>query len=188
MSVGTPSCVYLLVSGTCSTAHCSICRMLGTFRFLHSRRRCNAQHFVRRLKGWNCHAVIVKSGDDCRQELLAMQLIHAFQRAFDAESLPLWLKPYQVVPVSRKSALIQLLPDAVSIHSIKKKLSPGQTLADHFFFLFPIGTPACEAAQRAFAQSLAAYSLVCYILQVKDRHNANILLDRDVRHWSCLTD
>lgn len=110
-----------------------------------------------------------------------MQLISAFQRAFNAESLPLWLKPYQVLPVSHRSALIQLLPDSVSIHSIKKNLLPGQSLAHHFFRMFPAGSPECEAAQRSFAQSLAAYSLVCYLLQVKDRHNANILLDREVR-------
>lgn len=30
-----------------------------------------------------------------------------------------------------------------------------------------------------FLKSLVGYSLVCYILQIKDRHNANILLDRE---------
>lgn len=34
-------------------------------------------------------------------------------------------------------------------------------------------------AQKNFADSLAGYSLVCYILQIKDRHNANILLNKD---------
>jgi phosphatidylinositol 4-kinase A len=36
-----------------------------------------------------------------------------------------------------------------------------------------------ERAQDNFLRSLVGYSLVCYVLQIKDRHNANILLDRE---------
>ncbi len=34
-----------------------------------------------------------------------------------------------------------------------------------------------EEAQKNFVESLAGYSLFNYLFNVKDRHNANILLD-----------
>ena len=39
---------------------------------------------------------IVKSGDDCRQELLAIQLLLVFEQVFRESGLPLWMRPFQV--------------------------------------------------------------------------------------------
>ena len=36
-----------------------------------------------------------------------------------------------------------------------------------------------KKAKKEFARSLAAYCLVTYILQIKDRHNGNILVDTE---------
>ena len=120
-------------------------------------------------QGWNLCRVVVKSGDDCRQELMAIQLIKTFQEIFLDARLPLWVSPYEVLVTSNRTALIEFIPDTLSVHSIKHRSPSGTSLSRHFFDKFIKGTPECEAAQRNFVESLAAYSLITYLLQVRER-------------------
>ncbi|GMH36264.1 hypothetical protein BSKO_04132 [Bryopsis sp. KO-2023] len=130
-----------------------------------------------RRKGWACRCVMVKSGDDCRQELMAVQLIKTFQGIFREAKLPLWVRPYEVLVTSNRTALIEFVPDSLSIHTVKSRSPPGTSLSQHFFNKFRKGTPECATAQRHFVESMAAYSIISYLLQLKDRHNGNLLLD-----------
>jgi len=132
------------------------------------------------LKTWRLVSVIVKAGDDLRQEQLAMQLISLFDQIFKEAKLRLWLRPYDILATETDCGLIECVSDALSIDSIKKSLPPGMTsLRDYFVMQFGAeNSKPYKAARKAFLQSLAGYSLVCYMLQIKDRHNGNILLDR----------
>ena len=52
-------------------------------------------------------------------------------------------------------------------------------LTDEFNIInYENGSLIYKKAMKNFIASLAGYSLVCYFLQIKDRHNGNILLDR----------
>jgi len=124
--------------------------------------------------------VIVKSGDDLRQEQLASQLINLIHSWFQKEKLPLWLRPYIVLATSSTTGLIECVTDAISIDSLKKKVPTATSLADYFICAYGHRTSSHYInAQTNFVESSAAYSLVCYLLQIKDRHNGNILLDSD---------
>ncbi|KAF9246501.1 kinase-like protein [Melanogaster broomeanus] len=138
---------------------------------------------------WDCVSVIVKTGDDLRQEQVAVQLIQEFERIWKEESCQCWVRYFRILVTGASSGLVETITDAVSIHSIKKaeyarRLAEGRlgyvTLMDHF--KLTNGDPSTAKfvrAQRNFAKSLAGYSIITYLLQIKDRHNGNILLDRE---------
>ncbi|EEF45158.1 phosphatidylinositol 4-kinase, putative [Ricinus communis] len=132
-----------------------------------------------KLPGWDLRSVIVKSGDDCRQEHLAVQLISHFYDIFQEAGLPLWLRPYEVLVTSSYTALIETIPDTASLHSIKSRYPSITSLRDFFVAKYEENSPSFKLAQRNFVESMAGYSLVCYLLQVKDRHNGNLLMDEE---------
>ena len=132
------------------------------------------------LPGWSLKPVIIKAGDNCRQELLAIQLTQQFRQIYRESGLPLWIRPFEVIAQSTTSAFIEAVTDAPSIHAIKSRAPRGTSLRQHFEARFGApGQPRFRQAQRNFVESLAGYSILTYILQVKDRHNGNILLHDD---------
>ena len=104
------------------------------------RERIKAESPYGNHKNWELYSVIVKSGADLRQEQLALQLITEIKRSWDAFKIPIWVYPFSMLITSDRSGLIEVIPDSVSIHSIKKngysqKLNqPGIafTIYDHF--------------------------------------------------------
>lgn len=130
------------------------------------------------LHGARLMPFIVKAGDDLRQEQLAIQLISQFQNIFREENVDVFLRPFTVMSVSSEAGFVEVIPDSVSVHSLKKRTPNFVSLLDYFERAFGAnGTRSFRAAQRRFIRSMAGYSLVTYFLQIKDRHNGNIMID-----------
>ncbi|KAJ3616889.1 hypothetical protein Zmor_008966 [Zophobas morio] len=126
--------------------------------------------------GYVYATVIHSAGDDLRQEVLAAQMILKFKHIWEEEHLALWLHPYRIVATGSNGGLIETIKNAISLHSIKKQMG-SRSLNDYFEEKFgQQRTGPYLLAQQNFVESLAGYSLICYFLKVKDRHNGNILI------------
>lgn len=144
------------------------------------------------MKNWDLVSVIVKTGADLRQEAFACQLIQVCDKIWTDAQTPVWVKVMRILVTGESSGLIETITNGVSLHSLKRSLTLAQvesgqnprrriaTLKDHFIKTF--GTPDSDpykSAVDSFKRSLAAYSMISYILQLKDRHNGNVLIDNE---------
>ena len=129
------------------------------------------------FKTYQIKNFIAKANDDLRQEHLAMQLIKTFESIFKKKNLPLKLHSYEILITSNSSGLLEFLNSTSSIDGIKKTFKKlyNTTNLNYFYHIFY--NKNFISAQKNFIESLAGYCLICYYLQIKDRHNGNILLD-----------
>ena len=72
-----------------------------------------------------------------------------------------------------------MVKDAVTISRLKAICYDRRINNLNEFFTHHFTGENGKKARKNFCRSLAAYSLVCYFLQIKDRHNDNILLKKD---------
>ena len=121
-------------------------------------------------------AYIFKVGDDVRQDVLALQIIDILSQAFRSAGLESYLCPYGCLPNGYEKGLIEVVPNCNSRAAICQVADGGL----HDIFMSRYGAPGgaeFEEARRNFIHSSAGYAVASYLLQAKDRHNGNILID-----------
>ncbi|KAH0544890.1 hypothetical protein FGG08_000970 [Glutinoglossum americanum] len=129
------------------------------------------------MKNWDLLSVIVKTGADLRQEAFACQLIQVCGNIWQDADVPVWVKRMRILVTGESSGLIETITNGVSLHSLKRSLTLASIASDEKQAFGEPESESYKAAGDAFMRSLAAYSIISYILQLKDRHNGNILID-----------
>ena len=124
---------------------------------------------------------IFKTHEDLRQEQFATQLINEFFQIFKLENTGCWLNTYEIISTGNDAGLVEMVNDSVSLDQLKQKIHHASL---HDFYLYNYGNGDATSygykkAMNNYIASLAGYSLVCYFLQIKDRHNGNILIDNE---------
>ncbi|WCJ33867.1 Phosphatidylinositol 3- and 4-kinase family protein [Euphorbia peplus] len=119
---------------------------------------------------------IFKVGDDCRQDVLALQVISLLRDIFEAVGINLYVCPYGVLPTGPERGIIEVVANS------RSRSQMGETTDGGLLEIFqqdfgPVGSPSFEAARENFLISSAGYAVASLLLQPKDRHNGNLLFD-----------
>ncbi|CAF3354648.1 unnamed protein product [Rotaria socialis] len=132
--------------------------------------------FMQDISNQYSQMAIFKVGDDVRQDILALQLMRLFHNIFEQEGLELYLYTYRVIATSPGCGVIECVPNSRSREDIGRNTEVG--LFDYFRHVYgKDDSIKFQKARRNFVISMAAYSVALFMLQIKDRHNGNIMID-----------
>ena len=121
-------------------------------------------------------SAIFKVGDDCRQDVLALQMISAFRGIFHSVGLDVFVYPNRVTATAPGCGVIDVLPNSISRDMLGREAVNG--LYDYFISKYGNEDSLhFQQARNNFVKSMAAYSVISFLLQFKDRHNGNIMID-----------
>eukprot|EP01105_Mastigella_eilhardi_P005234 TRINITY_DN1698_c1_g2_i2.p1 TRINITY_DN1698_c1_g2~~TRINITY_DN1698_c1_g2_i2.p1 ORF type:complete len:805 (-),score=206.22 TRINITY_DN1698_c1_g2_i2:207-2405(-) len=121
-------------------------------------------------------AEVLSKGEDLRRDQLVASVIR-LMRLVLAQYLepalggPVHVVCYRVVPLTPAHGLIEIVPDASTLGDIA---SNYETLTA--YITFHQRHTVTEQWQQEFANSLAAYTMITYLLGIGDRHADNLMI------------
>merc|ERR1719234_3070607 len=119
---------------------------------------------------------IMKAGDDLLQDMLFNQLTSFLLKTCEIHNVDLFAYPYGVVATSFNEGIIECIPNSKSIHELL-----GENKSMEEVFIGRYGHKNLKEMQDAkyeYIRSLAMALLLMYVFLLRDRHNANLMLDK----------
>uniref|UniRef100_A0A7S3G0V9 phosphatidylinositol 3-kinase n=1 Tax=Palpitomonas bilix TaxID=652834 RepID=A0A7S3G0V9_9EUKA len=128
--------------------------------------------------------IILKAGDDLRQDILTLQIISLMDILWQHAGLDLRLKPYKVVATGWEQGMIEVVENAETVANIQKRFggAMGAFLEEPIMKWLNHNRPATVSAEEVienFVRSCAGYCVATYVIGIGDRHNDNIMVTKD---------
>eukprot|EP00730_Choanoeca_flexa_P008408 TRINITY_DN12483_c0_g1_i4.p1 TRINITY_DN12483_c0_g1~~TRINITY_DN12483_c0_g1_i4.p1 ORF type:complete len:1013 (+),score=316.78 TRINITY_DN12483_c0_g1_i4:28-3066(+) len=123
--------------------------------------------------------VMFKNGDDLRQDMLTLQLIHIMDQLWKENGLDLQMNAYACLATGDMVGMLEMVMKAETLWGIQGKIKNVMWSDDVLDKWIHDKNPTPEGyakASRAFMVSCAGYSVATYVLGIADRHNDNIML------------
>ena len=122
--------------------------------------------------------VIVKTGDDLRQDQLVIMLIQLMDGLLKRAALNLCLTPYSIIAMSPTSGLVEFVDGSMPISQILSKYNGS--ILQYFQDVAPQKGAKYDVrpdVMSSYVRSCAGYCVITFLIGVGDRHLDNILLD-----------
>jgi phosphatidylinositol 3-kinase len=122
------------------------------------------------------YPIMLKSGDDLRQDQLVIQIITLMDRLLRDENLDLRLTPYRILATGPKDGSLQFIPN----QTLASVLSDYHGILPYLREKAPDDSAPLGVRQDVmdtFVRSCAGYCVITYLLGVGDRHLDNLLID-----------
>jgi phosphatidylinositol 3-kinase len=125
------------------------------------------------------YKVIVKTGDDLRQDQLAMMMIKLMDGLLKRASLDLCLTAYSIIATSPTSGIVEFVDGSIPVSQILA--NNNNSILQFFQSTSPQKGTKYDVRSdvlSSYVRSCAGYCVFTYILGVGDRHLDNILISK----------